>query len=172
MVPNNTANPWFTVAHSGSVSGNPFSGTSGKASFYGIILQSPKTTSQVTYYVNTADNTANTYDIGIYSGTSGGACTLLAHIGPLAGTAVAPTATTWMTKTWGPVTLAPGRYYLAITSSATTGTFTTAVDNAGFTFSGAVGNVVVTTGGTLDAGRTCPTDSYTTSTTFPVWAIN
>ena len=172
MLPNNTANPWLTVTHSGSTSGNPFSATSGKASFYGIILQSPKTTSQVTYYVNAADNTANTYDIGIYSGTSGGTCTLLAHVGPLAGTSIAPTAATWMTKTWGPVTLAPGRYYLAVTSSATTGTFTTAVDNAAFTFSGAVGNVVVTAGGTLDASRTCPTDSYTTSTTFPVWAIN
>jgi hypothetical protein len=30
----------------------------------------------------------------------------------------------------------------------------------------------VSTGGALDASRTCPTDSYTTSTTFPAWAIN
>jgi hypothetical protein len=172
IVPNNASVPWLTVAHAGSTSGNPFSSSAGKASFYGIILQSPKTTSQVTYFVNTADNTANTYDIGIYAGTSGGTCTLMAHIGPLAGTAVAPTAATWMTKSWGPVTLAPGRYYLAITSSATSATFTTAVDNAAFTFTGSAGNVSVTTGGTLDASRTCPTDSYTTSTTFPAWAVN
>jgi hypothetical protein len=172
IVPNNASVPWLTVAHAGSTSGNPFSSSAGKASFYGIILQSPKTTSQVTYFVNTADNTANTYDIGIYAGTSGGTCTLMAHIGPLAGTAVAPTAATWMTKSWGPVTLAPGRYYLAITSSATSATFTTAVDNAAFTFTGSAGNVSVTTGGTLDASRACPTDSYTTSTTFPAWAVN
>ncbi len=172
MVPNNTANPWLTVAHAGSTSGNPFSGTAGKASFYGIILQSPKTTSQITYYVNAADNSANTYDIGIYSGTSGGTCTLVAHTGSLAGTSISPAATTWMTKSWGPVTLAPGRYYLAITSSATTGTFTTAVDTAAFTFSGAVGNVSVSAGGSLDASRTCPADAYVTSATFPAWAIN
>src|SRR5262249_14329066 len=123
MLPNNTANPWLTVQHAGSTSGNPLSSTSGKASFYGILLATAKTTSQVTYFVGTADNTSNTYDIGIYSGTSGGTCTLVAHTGSTAGTSFAPTASTWMTKSWsgGSATLAPGRYYLAITSSATTG---------------------------------------------------
>lgn len=62
------------------------------------------------------------------------------------------------------MTLNPGRYYLAISSAATSGTAVLHGDNAGFTFAGggsagSVGNVSVTAGGTLDTARTCPTDS-------------
>jgi hypothetical protein len=174
--PNNTSDPWMTVAHL-STSATVFSSSANKAALFGVILQAPKTTTQVTYDVGTADNTAATYDLGIYSGTSGGTCTLVAHTGPIAGsTAMNPTG--WHTVNWtgGSVTLNPGRYYLAITSSSTSATAILAGDSAGFTFAGgagagSVGNASVTSGGTLPATVSCPTDSYGLAV-IPGFAVN
>jgi len=175
MAPNSTAVPWIPTSHYSA--GINFSTTAGKAIFTGVILTFPKTTSQVTYLVSTADASANTYDIGIYSGTSGGTCTQVAHTGPTAGSTFAPTSSTWKTLSWmgGTVTLQPGRYYLAYTTSCTASCATMGGDSAGMTFAGSSGgansNVAVTTGGTLPASVTCPADSYTTSS-MPNWAIN
>jgi len=174
MAPNTTTDPWMPTAH--YAAGINFSTTANKAIFAGVVLTYPKTTTQVTYLVSTADNTANTYDIGIYSGTSGGSCTQVAHLGSTAGTTFAPTAA-WKTASWtgGSVTLQPGRYYLAYTTSCTASCAAMGGDSGGFTFAGNSGgassNVSVTTGGTLPASVTCPTDSYTASS-MPVWAIN
>jgi hypothetical protein len=141
-----------------------------------VILTFPKTTTQVTYLVSSADASASTYDIGIYSGTSGGSCTQVAHTGPTPGSIFSPTGT-WKTLSWvgGAVTLQPGRYYLAYTTSCTSSCATMGGDGTGMTFAGSTGgansNVNVTTGGTLPASVTCPTDTYTT-TSMPNWAIN
>jgi len=161
---NSAAAPWMTVQHMSNAT--VFSSSANKAALFGVVLQYSKTTSQVTYFVGTGDttNTSANYDIGIYSGTSGGSCSLQVHTGPIA----ASTSMTagWHTVSWtgGAVTLNPGRYYLAISSAATSGTAVLHGDNAGFTFAGggsagSVGNVSVTAGGTLDTARTCPTDS-------------
>jgi hypothetical protein len=171
---NSTAIPWLTFSHGGS--NINFSTATNKAIFTGVVLDFGKTTSQVSYNVSTADNTSNTYDVGIYSGTSGGTCTQQAHIGPTAGTIFAA-STGWKTTSWtgGSVTLQPGRYYLAYTTSCTTSCATLIGDTGGFTFAGSSGgansNVSVTTGGTLPATATCPSDSYAT-TSAPDWAIN
>ncbi len=174
----NTADPWITVP---TISGSAtmFSSSSNKAAFFGVILPFQKTTSAITYEIgSTADGTSNTYDIGIYSGTSGGTCTLKAHIGSTAGSSFSPTASHYYTVNWtgGSVTLAPGRYYLAITSSATSSTATMGGSTGSLTFAGGgsagtVGNVSITTGGSLPSSLTCPTDSYT-SAVIPAWAVN
>jgi len=155
-----------------------FSTGTNKAILTGVILTFPKTTTQVTYLVSTvADNSANVYDVGIYSGTSGGTCTQVAHTGPTAGTTFSPTASTWKSLSWtgGAVTLQPGRYYLAYTTSCTSSCTTLGGDSAGMTFAGSSGgansNVSVSSGGTLPATLTCPADSYAT-TSMPNWAIN
>ena len=172
---NSTAIPWIPTPHYSS--GINFSTTANKAIFTGVILTFAKTTSQVTYLVQGADNTANVYDIGIYSGTAGGTCTQVAHTGPTAGTAFAPTASTWKTMSWsgGPVTLLPGRYYLAYTTSCTSSCATMGGDITGMTFAGSSGgansNVSVSSGGTLPATVSCPVDSYAT-TSMPNWAVN
>jgi len=171
---NSTTIPWLTFSHGGS--NINFSTATNKAIFTGVVLDFAKTTSQVSYNVSTADNTSNTYDLGIYSGTSGGTCTQQAHIGPTAGTTFAA-STGWKTTSWtgGSATLQPGRYYLAYTTSCTTSCATLIGDTGGFTFAGSSGgansNVSVTTGGTLPATATCPSDSYAT-TSAPDWAIN
>lgn len=171
---NSTTIPWLSFSHGGS--NISFSTATNKAIFTGVVLDFAKTTSQVSYNVSTADNTSTTYDLGIYSGTSGGTCTQQAHIGSTAGTTFAA-STGWKTTSWtgGPVTLQPGRYYLAYTTSCTTSCATLLGDTGGFTFAGSSGgansNVSVTTGGTLPATATCPSDSYAT-TSAPNWAIN
>ena len=172
--PNSTAIPWLTFSHGGS--NINFSTAANKAIFTGVILDFAKTTTQVSYNVSTVDNTANTYDLGVYSGTSGGSCTLQAHIGSTAGTTFA-SAAGWKTTNWtgGAATLQPGRYYLAYTTSCTTSCATLVGDTGGFTFAGSSGgansNVSVTAGGTLPATVTCPSDTYATTST-PTWGIN
>jgi hypothetical protein len=171
---NSTAIPWLTFSHGGS--NINFSTAANKAIFTGVILDFAKTTTQVSYNVSTVDNTANTYDLGLYSGTTGGSCTLQAHIGSTAGTTFA-SSTGWKTTNWvgGAVTLQAGRYYLAYTTSCTSSCATLIGDTGGFTFAGSSGgansNVSVTLGGTLPATATCPADTYATTST-PNWAIN
>jgi hypothetical protein len=146
-----------------------FTTTSNKASIQGVILNCPLTTTQVTYDVLTADNTANTYDIGLYN-TSGA---LLAHIGTTAGTTFAP-STGFKTISWtgGSVYLVPGKYYLATTTSCTATCAAIASGNSasGFTFYNNV-SVSVSAGGTLSA-ISAPSDTPSVSATIPAWWIH
>ena len=159
--------PWFTQpSAAGSVS---FLTTANVAKLYGVVYSSatPLATTQVTYNVQTADNTANTYDIGLYS--SAGA--LLAHIGSTAGTTFAP-STGWKTLNWtASSTIKQGKYYLAITTSCTSScaALIGSSTGVGFTFAGAV-QESVTTGGTLPSSITIPGDAYT-ATTIPTWSL-
>jgi len=124
--------PWITAVHGASVA--QFSSTANKASFYGVVLAFPKTTTQVSYYVATADTSTNTYDLGIFSGSSAGTCTLVTHTGSIAGSTSMTAG--WHTVSWtgGSVTLQPGRYYLALTSSGTSSLASLYGDNSGLTF--------------------------------------
>lgn len=163
---NSENSPWFTA---GRVEGTAvFSSSAKKASLFGVTLNLPTTTKHLTYSVVVSDPTATKYDIGIYSGTSGGTCTLLLHTGPNPGS-TAMTAG-YHTVNWkeGAVTLRPGRYYLAITASSTEsvaalGGASNQLTFAGGTRSDNVGNVTVTNAGELDGKRTCPEDSYQTA---------
>jgi hypothetical protein len=164
------ATPWATSSH-GSLTAGIFSTSANKAAFVQVQLPFPLTTTQVTYFVGTADtvNTGSNYDIGIYSGTSGGTCTLQAHTGPIAASTSMTANAHTVAWTGGSVTLQPGRYYIAYTSAATTATAILVGDSAQTTLAGggsagSVGNVTVTAGGTLDASRTCPTDAMSLAT--------
>jgi len=147
-----------------------FTTTSNKASIQGAILNCPLTTTQITYYVIGADNTANTYDIGLYNSSG----TLLAHTGPTAGTTFAPSASTFKTISWtgGPVYLLPGKYYLATTTSCSSSCATMGAGNStsGFTFYNNT-SVSVTAGGTLNA-ISAPSDSPSVAATIPAWWIH
>jgi hypothetical protein len=174
--PDSTASVWITVPHSSSA-GTVFSSSANKAAFFGVILNFQKTTSQASYWVNTADTTATTYDLGIYSGSSAGTCTLQAHTGSIAGSTAMTSGAHTVSWTGGSVTLQPGRYYLALTASATASTAVLFGDSAGVTFAGgtgasSVGNVSVTSGGTLPATATCPTDSVQVTALIPAWMVN
>ena len=162
-----SAAPWFTQpSAAGSVS---FLTTANVAKLYGAVYSSatPLITTQVTYNVQTADNTTNNYDIGIYSSAG----SLLAHIGSTAGTAFAP-STGWKTLSWtSSGTIKQGKYYLAMTTNCTTAcaALIGSSTGVGLTFAGAV-QESVTTGGTLPTSITIPGDSYT-ATTIPTWSV-
>ncbi len=96
--------------------------TQNQIKLFSFYLPYPITVSNIAYQVNTADNTANSYDLGLYGpGALGGAANiaLALHTGTKAGTALVPSATFHQIAISGaPVTIQPGWYALAITSNA------------------------------------------------------
>ena len=173
--PDSSATVWMPVPHASS-SGTVFSSSANKAAFFGVMLGFQKTTTQVGYWVSTADASATTYDLGIYSGTSGGTCTLVTHTGSVAGSTAMTSGAHTVGWAGGSVTLQAGRYYLALTASATASTAVIYGDSAGVTFAGGtgtsnVGNVSVTSGGTLPGSVTCPTDSVQVAALIPAWLV-
>jgi hypothetical protein len=160
--------PWFTTDTTGTAI--TFSGTANKAELWGVALTFPLSTTQVTYYVSTADNTSNTYDIGVLNSSGN----VVAHIGNTAGTTFAPSVG-WKTLSWAAsATLQPGKYYLAITSSCTSSCAQIyGGSSAGFTFLGGSSGTSesVTAGGTLNNGITIPADSPTEAAIM-AWEIH
>ncbi|MGB8987785.1 MAG: hypothetical protein WCC37_14400, partial [Candidatus Sulfotelmatobacter sp.] len=71
--------PWLTTNTTGTAIS--FSSTASKAELWGVVLTFPLTTTQVTYDVSTADNSSNTYDIGVLNSSG----SVVAHIGSTAG---------------------------------------------------------------------------------------
>ncbi|MGH9511919.1 MAG: hypothetical protein ACRD2U_07255 [Terriglobales bacterium] len=157
---------WFTTPNAASTVN--FTATANKAALWGIVLSCNLSTTQVTYDVTTADNTANTYDIGIVNSAG----TVVAHIGSTAGTAFAA-STGWKTLSWASgAQLPPGKYYAALSTNCTTACAVLEGGNsgAGLTYAANIPESV-TTGGTLPATITVPADAYTV-TTIPTFAIH
>jgi hypothetical protein len=162
------ANWWITVPTGGGTT-PALSSSSNRMKVFGVILPYAVSTSQISYYVQTADNSANTYDLGIYDSTG----TLKAHTGSIAGTTLAPSAG-WKTLNWsGPATLLPGRYLLAITSSCTSSCATFLGANAnGITFQGSNVDLSIAQGGLCPGSVAWPADSLNGSTAIPVWQVH
>jgi hypothetical protein len=160
--------PWLTSNTTGTAIS--VSSTANKAELWGVVLIFPLSTTQVTYYVSTADNTTNTYDIGVLNSSGN----VVAHIGGTAGTTFAA-STGWKTLNWAAgATLQPGKYYLAITSSCTAACAQVyGGGSTGFNFLGGASgaSVSVTAGGTLNNGIAIPADSPTESTVM-AWEIH
>jgi len=162
-----TGIPWLTVGRAGSVNGVTFSTTANQAELWGVVLTFPVTTTQVTYYVGTADNTANSYDIGIYNSSG----VLVVHTGTKAGTAFAPVATVTTLSWAAPATLQPGKYYLAITTNCTSSCAALDGDNDSAVSFLSKGVVSVNAGGTLNSSLTPPADAWNYSSYTPAWAV-
>ncbi len=118
-------NQWIPFPGYNSINQAAFPTAANTASVYGFTVPVTLTTAKVLYRVgSTADNTANTYEIGIYNGSGA----LVAHV-QAAGTTFCPTTGATKSQSWteGTVTLSPGKYYLALVSSCTAScaTFTT-----------------------------------------------
>ena len=160
--------PWFTANTTGTAIA--FSSTANKAELWGVVLTVPLSTTQVTYYVSTADNTSNTYDIGVLNSSGN----IVAHIGSTAGT-VFGGSVGWKNLSWAAsATLQPGKYYLAVTSSCTSSCAQIyGGSSTGFAFVGGPGGTAesVTAGGTLNNGITIPADNPTEATIM-AWEIH
>ena len=152
---------WMTSPIAGS-NGAAMPSSANKMMLWGVVNPQLLTTTKVTYSVGTADNTANTYDLGIYN--SSGA--LVVHTGSTGGTTFANAGGThtlnWVTSQ----TLTPGKYYVALTSSCTSSCATISSPSAsGVVFYKAEASLPmsITTGGSCPASITPPADS-------PSWA--
>jgi hypothetical protein len=146
----------------------PTNGTQAKV--FGVFLPYALSTSQITYVVGTADNTANVYDIGIYDSSGN----LLVNLGGVAGTSFAPT-TGAIVKPWtqGAKTLQPGMYYIAFSSNCTATCAALNSDSSGgaasFFWNAAMTSMA--TGGVLQAGPMTFTNNYSAGATRPVFWV-
>ncbi len=156
--------PWLTVYRG-----------SGSATFaqnvvkmWGVVLTYPLSTSSVAYNVVTADNTANSYDIGIAS--SSGAIVL--NVGATAGTSFAP-ATGSRALAWsqGTKTLQPGKYYVVITTNCASSCATISADGSGVDLTFQNGTTAGTTSGGALASFTAPADVWSWGGTIPALAV-
>jgi len=125
---------------------------------WGILLPYNVTTTAITYDIATADNTANNYDIGIFDNSGN----RVVDVGPIPGTAFA-SSTGFHTLTWtqGSTALAPGRYYLAITTNCASTCAKIAAQSAvvSFAINASAG---ASAGGALPSSVTPPADIWNT----------
>jgi hypothetical protein len=154
----------FTTAGGQTVG---FNTTTNHANVFGIYIDRPVTCSSITVYVVTADNTANTYDLGFYYGVSGSANNLIAHTGAVAGSTYFANAASYTTIPFGAsVTLYPGRYYFAMYANEASAPLMLAGNTAAdweFYHNSSVS--ITSSSGGLPATLTGPSDGMTSSAT-------
>jgi hypothetical protein len=167
-----TANcSWITVPTQ-SGSGNVFAGTN-KAIVWGVYNPYPCVSNNVAYVVGTADNTANNYALGLYSGASGGTGTLIATTASTAGTSFAASAgikhIAWNSAN---VVVPAGRVYIALTSScASSCAALVGTPGTGVTWAANVQVSVGTGGAALPATVTLPADSFSSGASIPALIV-
>jgi hypothetical protein len=150
--------PWPISLYTGGSTTASFNAASGKAQLWGFPLTFPETTIQLSYYVQTADSSGCTYDIGIFNTAGNIAASGNAHLGNTSASAGGFTSAGWHTTALvGSTTLQPGKYYVALTANLTSGcAILGAASMPTFTSNTAE---TVSSGGTLNNGITIPTDS-------------
>jgi hypothetical protein len=125
---------------------------------WGILLPYNVTSTEITYDIMTADNTAHLYDIGLFDNSGN----LIVDLGITAGTQFAA-ATGFHTLTWaqGPTSLEAGRYYLGFTTNCTAACAKIAAATAvvSFAINKSAG---ASTGGALSTSVTPPADAWNT----------
>lgn len=144
-----------------------FSGSSATAELWGFYVNVPTTTTTAHYYVSGADSGSCTYDLGILNSAG----SIVVHTGnQTAATLGMNVGSAFHQYSWAAsATIQPGKYYLAITASATSGCATLGY-TSNMTFAGDVAETV-SSGGTLNNGMTIPSDGWVTSNT-PVFTAN
>ena len=159
--------PWITAPNNAATV--TFSTTANTEKLWGVVLTYPLTTTQVTYNVNTQDNTANVYGLGILNSSG----TVVLHIGPTAGSTLMTTAGNPHTVSWveGSTTLQPGKYYLVVTTNcATACAVITGANTNTLSFLNS-SLQAASSGGTVTA-VTPPSDSYNFASFTPSWAVH
>jgi hypothetical protein len=167
------AGPYGTIgimlSPAGASTSSPisFSATALKAELWGFYVYAPITTTTARWFVVGADTGSCTYDLGILN-TSGN---IVVRTGNKTAATLGMTgASAFHSYSWAAsATLQPGKYYLAIAASATSGCAT-----LGYTYNATfAGNVpeTVSSPGTLNNGMAVPADSWADSNT-PVFIAN
>jgi hypothetical protein len=157
----------WTTYPTTSGTGNTLSGTANKATLWKVWLPAPCSTSAVTYDIGTADNSSNTYDLGLYSAAG----TLVTHTGSTAGTTFAASTGVKDANWAASSVLPPGVYYIALTSSCTASCATLA-GSSGNAIARETNTVVnVTSGGTLASSVTTPADASSGAAQIPALIV-
>jgi len=125
------------------------------------------TYTKITFYVNTADATADLYDIGWYNSSG----SLVCHVGATAGTTFAPSSGAFVNLTMASscVFVAGQRYYLAWTGNASTMKYSCPT-NVGVAYRTSAVSGGTTTGGALNSSISPGSDSYTLINPVP-WVV-
>lgn len=156
--------PVFSTTASGS---NVTGTASSNIKLWQIYIPYPGQFGTITYRTgSTADNTTNSYDLGIYGpcGPSS-TCNLLGHIGTTPGTTFAPTASTDKSLSLAAgIQVVPGNYYVALTTNCTTACATL---SGGVAFTKQNGQIITGGGAALPASITSAGDAPTTNATIP-----
>ena len=155
-----------------SGSGNAFSGTN-KAIVWGVYNPYPCVTNNVAYVVGTADNTSDSYALGLYSGTSAGTGTLVATTASTPGTTFAPSAgikhIAWNASN---ITVPAGRIYIALTSSCSSSCAALlGTPGSGVSWAANIQVNVTTGGAALPATVALPTDSFSSGASIPALIV-
>jgi hypothetical protein len=163
---------WITVPTE-SGSGNAFPGTTNKAILWGVFNPYPCVTNHVAYVVGTADNTSNTYALGLLTGSSGGTATILASTASTAGSTFAPSAgiktIAWNTSN---ITVPAGRVYIALTSNCVSSCAALlGTPGTGVTYAGNQSVSVSAGGAALSGTITVPTDSFSSGASIPALIV-
>jgi hypothetical protein len=144
-----------------------FNSTTNHANLFGIYIEHAVKCSGITVFVVAADNSANTYDLGLYYGVSGSSNNLIAHTGAVAGSAYFATGSSYVTVPFGStITLMPGRYYLALYANEASAPLTLAGNTAAdWEFYHLNGFSITPASGGLPSTLTGPADAITSSAT-------
>jgi hypothetical protein len=162
-----TSMPWAPFPTGASTAG--FSGTANRALVWGVWVPTYMTFSKINYKVAAADTSGGTYDLGL--GNSSG--TIVCHTGNIAAsnfTSVGPVQLSLAAS----CTVPPGRYYVAITCSATSlcATLTATSGNAiSFNPTSAGDAVTIAAGGTLSSFTPPAATSVTWTATAPIFGF-
>jgi hypothetical protein len=115
------------------------------------------TSTNIGYFVSTADNSSNLYSLSVYSGTAGSTGAPFCTTGAVAGTSIVP-ATGWRKQAWSASCSLTGgsEYWMCLTGNAATATLLGA--NVGASDS-IMTNVTTSTGGVPPASVTLPANS-------------
>ena len=157
----------WTTYPTTSGTGNTLSGTANKATLWKVWLPAPCSTSAVTYDIGTADNTSNTYDLGLYNASGA----LMVHTGSTAGTTFAASTGVKDANWTASAVLPAGIYYIALTSSCTSTCATLAGASSNAIARETNTTVSVSTGGTLPSSVTTPADSSSGGAQIPAMIV-
>lgn len=151
-----TSTAWYSPVTGGSPGGASATSQNGTR-VWPFTLAFPVAGNGICYYVQTADNSANVYDIGIYNSSG----TLVVHTGATAGTTLFA-ATNYACAAWSSTvsSLPAGQYAIALTSSAASPVALLGSINTSNFFSTGFATGGTTSGGVLNNSITFPTVSW------------
>jgi hypothetical protein len=113
--PSSIVGTWLQLGGNGVGTAVTVGSNATHVNMFEIVIPSAVTTGHIEVDVTTADNSANTYDFCLYSGSPSSTINLLAHTGALAGSSINSGGTGYTNLAWASsTTLAPGRYYLVL----------------------------------------------------------